>query len=46
MSDLMTELAIQDATPLIQMVDKEIVFCELEKEFLSDYQNIYIAISI
>ncbi|MAH06603.1 MAG: hypothetical protein CL561_13695 [Alphaproteobacteria bacterium] len=45
MSDLMTELAIQDATPLIQMVDKEIVFCELEKEFLSDYQNIYIAIS-
>lgn len=45
MDELMAELNIRDATPLIQMVDKQLIFCELDQEFLSDYENVFLSLT-
>jgi transposase InsO family protein len=43
MAELMKALKIEDATPILQLIDKKEIFCEIEAEFLSDPDNINIA---
>lgn len=45
MEEVMQKIDIDRTGPLIQMVDLRIIFCELDKEFLTDYENVHLALS-
>ena len=45
MKELVELLKLTDVTPLIQMIDKGEMFCEIDQELLSDYENIHLALT-
>ncbi|MCH2159850.1 MAG: Mu transposase C-terminal domain-containing protein [Oleiphilaceae bacterium] len=45
MEELMQKVGIDDTAPLVRMVDQRMIFCELEKEFLTDDQNVHLALN-
>lgn len=45
MQVLLEELGVVNAVPIIQMIDLGVIHCELEREFLSDNENVHVALT-